>query len=657
MSAVLERLDQLQRSTRFRVVALALWTVLCMGGLGAWWVAVHAPAAVSETPSGAAPAPPPSSQSAPQHEEGARASRPQAGPTLEQRLTQVEQALRSRSGLPAAITATVAALAGGAVVISLGLALTYAGLGTLAAAAAGVLAAFEPTRQLAFVFSGAVGLFALYTAIERALVSALAGPGQTLSVARTTLLEASRQRVSAGLAIMLIVWLAAVTLWLNPAQPLRYRVQSFLQYSVSGAFWITGIVVLFFAAATVAFEQRDRVVWQTFAKPVRPWAYLLGKWLGVMALALCALTTGALGTFLYVEHLRQQPALGEVAPFVNEDGSDGLTHPSTDRLILESQVLTARVGIKAKPPEVPPQAFKQAVAQRLEEEYSRDPSLRDDPSFAQEVEQQIRQELKTQRWSIPPASEFGFAYRDFRFEGLARARELGLPLTLQYTINGAGDDPSVIFTILFVVNGSPVRAKATVNTLQTIPLRAQAVGEDGAMHLRVYNGDPTTGEVNQFTFRFPPDGLEVLYTAASYEANFLRVAASLWLKLGFIAAAAIGASAFLSFPVACLLALALVFGASTAGFVEQALEEFPYFDSSGAFDPVGAVVRTGALPVVLAFGAYAKINPTAALVDGRLVTASQLGRLLLMVGGWTAASLLLGWLVFRRRELALYSGG
>jgi len=650
MSAALERLDLLQRSLRFRVAALALWTALCLGGFGAWWVAVHAPGAAQET---SAAAPQPHSGQAPDEE----ATPSEVDPTLSQRLAQVEQALRSRSGLPAALVATTAALVGGALVIGLGLALTYAGLGTLAAAAAALLAAFDQTRSLAFVFSGAVGLFALYTALERALVSALSAPGQTMSVARTTLLEASRQRVGAGLAVLLILWLSATTLWLNPEQPLRYRVQSFLQYSVSGAYWITGLIVLFFAAATVAFEQRDRIVWQTFTKPIQPWSYLLGKWLGVMALALCALTTGALGTFLYVEHLRQQPALGEVAPFVNADGSDGLTHPTTDRLILESQVLTARVGVRAIPPEPPPQALRQAVAQRLEQELRRDPSLRDDPRFAEELEQQIRQEFEAQRWSIPPASEVGFAYRDFRFEGLRRARELGLPLTLQYRINGAGDDPSVIFTILFVVNGSPVRAKATVNTLQTIPLRAQAVNEDGSIELRVYNGDPTTGETNQFTFRFPPGGLEVLYTAASYEANFLRVAASLWLKVGFIAAAAIGASAFLSFPVACLLSLVLVFGASTAGFVEQALEEFPYFDSSGAFDPVGAVVRTGALPIVLAFGAYAKINPAASLVDGRLVTAEQLGRLLLMVGGWTAASLLLGWLVFRKRELALYSGG
>lgn len=641
-----DRLDRAQQSTRFRIIASALWAALCVGGYTAWLVAVHAPhAQAPQTQRQAQPPTPP--------KPGAASDQP-ASPeqTLAERAQQAERALRLRSSAPAVGFAAAIALGVGLAVIWLGLALTYSGLGALAAAAAGALSLIPSTRNLAFIVGGAVALAAMFATLRRAVELAFGGSGSLAAIARNALAEASRLRIALGFMAIILVWLGAIPLWLSADQPLRYRVQSFLQYSVSGSFWILAILTLFFSAATVAFEQRDRLIWQTLTKPVAPWKYLLGKWLGVMALNLAFLSTVAAGVFLYVEYLRQQPAVGEVRAFVNEDGSDAVTDPTRDRLILESQVLTARVGIRPTPPELSPETLAQAIQQRLQTEYARDPSLRNDPRFAQDVRAQILQEFHEQRWSIPPT-----AFKDYIFEGLSKARQRGLPLTLRYKINAGGENPSVIYKLLLAVGGAPVPVDAILNTTQTLELRAQAIGDDGTLRLRVFNGDPISGATNPWTLRFPPDGLEILYPAGSYEANYARVMATLWLKLGFIAAVAIGASAFLSFPVACLLTVVVLFAAETAGFVETALKEWPIYNREGNFDPIAAPIRVGALPAVLAFKGYASIRPTESLVDGRLVSWLTVVKATILVGAWTLTSLLLGWLVFRKRELAMYSGG
>lgn len=98
---------------------------------------------------------------------------------------------------------------------------------------------------------------------------------------------------------------------LDPEQPLRYRVQSFLQYSVGGSFWLIAVLVLTFTTASICFEQRDKVIWQTMTKPVSHAKYLLGKWVGVTGLAAVLLLVCGAAIFMFTEYLRDQPAKDE----------------------------------------------------------------------------------------------------------------------------------------------------------------------------------------------------------------------------------------------------------------------------------------------------------------------------------------------------------
>jgi hypothetical protein len=155
---------------------------------------------------------------------------------------------------------------------------------------------------------------------------------------------------------------------------------------------------------------------------------------------------------------------------------------------------------------------------------------------------------------------------------------------------------------------------------------------------------------------FPDDGLEVLYVAGGYDANFFRIMLVMWVKLGFIAAVAVAAATFASFAVACLVALTVLFAAESAGFLTGALEYYSSTTREGNTDYFALLVRVVAVPFAGLFRSYAELKPTTNLVDGRLISWGSLIGTLIMLGTWTAGMLGIGWAIFRQRELATYSG-
>lgn len=225
-------------------------------------------------------------------------------------------------------------------------------------------------------------------------------------------------------------------------------------------------------------------------------------------------------------------------------------------------------------------------------------------------------------------------------------------LTLRFKINSGTNNPTTLYKIAFVIGPEVIERQVALKATQTISLPIAAVGDDGMLTMGVFS-DPT----NPDPMTFPPDGLEVLYPAGGYELNFIRVFLVMWVKLGFVAAVAIAAGTFLSFPVACLVALCVLFAAESASFLDEALRDY-YFstDQKGNIDYVAVVIRAIAVPVAWIFKLYSELQPSARLVDGRLVGWGDLLRAVGVLGMWIAGVLGLGWFIFRQRELATYSG-
>jgi hypothetical protein len=500
-------------------------------------------------------------------------------------------------------------------------------------------------------FIAAVGSLTMsFALLMEILRITLGGPWPVLAVARNVVNEAVRLKVSLVFIVLLIFGLALLPGLLDPGTPLRYRVQSFLSYGTGGTFWVIATLVLFLSVGTVAFEQRDRVIWQTMTKPVAPWQYLLGKWLGVCGVAAVLLAVSASGVFLFTEYLRVQTAKDEVAAYVPRDPSRPITE---DRFILQSQVLTARRSISPTAPTLSQEELDTLLKRRVEQARATGLGFQDTMEYREQVRREILEEVKTKFLSVEPDQE-----ATYTFEGLSEAKRAGRPLTLRYKINVGGNDPRTNYRLVFFIPNQPepIGVAAPLNLPLTLTVPPSAIDGSGALRISVANaGDADPGAEASHALTFPPDGLEVFYQVGSYRLNFARVMIILWMKLAFLSMVAIAAATCLSFPVASMVAFGVFFIAETAGFLSESLN---YYDAEikGQIVIHRFIIRMIALPIAWVFKHYAELRPTENLVDGRLVPWRMVMVAGLLLGLVTAMLYAAGTAIFRRRELATYSG-
>ncbi|MEM1423116.1 MAG: hypothetical protein AAGH64_03835, partial [Planctomycetota bacterium] len=246
--------------------------------------------------------------------------------------------LTTTEGVVTVVTSGAIFLAGAIAIVWLGLSLTYLAALLVGWLVAWPLMAFDASRDFGLMLFGAVPLvLALMTLLQLARL-ALSGPSPTLAIAKNVLSEAVRMKISLVFIVILLLLLSVTPTVLTEDQALRYRVQQWLTYGLGLPFGVLALLTVFFSAASVAFEQRDKIIWQTMTKPVRPLQYLLGKWMGIMTLNLILLSVSATGVFLVIEYLRYQPAEDERAYKTNmlgqRTGQEGGFAHSEDRRIL-----------------------------------------------------------------------------------------------------------------------------------------------------------------------------------------------------------------------------------------------------------------------------------------------------------------------------------
>lgn len=552
--------------------------------------------------------------------------------------------------------------------IWLGLGLTTLGVLAVAGGVALPLALFgrslpawlgggpEGTATGAGLFIGSVCVLSLsFSILMQLLKAVLDGKGGVFAIARNVLMEAVRMKVSLVFIVLLIFGLAALPGLLNDDNPLRYRVQAFLQYGLAGAYWLTAILVLFLAVGTLAFEQRDRVIWQTMTKPVSAWSYVLGKWLGVMAVATALLGVSSVGLFVATDYLARQPAEGEARPFQTFDGS-----VSEDRRILHTQVLVARDTVYPEMIELDPEALAQRVNVRVEQILAERPGSIITEELRTEIAEDIQNEYETSRMTVPGSPDgFVVMQRRFVFTGLEPALDLNTPLTLRYKVNVGGNDPRERIRLTFITGPGVVRqSESPLGQPINLMISPAEIEEDGRLFLQIVNGYQTnTGFFgNPETLSFPPDGLEISYPVGTFSGNYARVLVVLWCKIALLAVIAIWSGTFLSFPVACLVAFSVFLLAEGSGFLADAAYQFGTVDQQGNVQwwKVPVYYFTSFISWVFRF--YSDLRPTSDLVQGKMVPWSSVLGGLGVVAVVSSLLYLTAASIFRKRELAIYSG-
>lgn len=173
----------------------------------------------------------------------------------------------------------------------------------------------------------------------------------------------------------------------------------------------------------------------------------------------------------------------------------------------------------------------------------------------------------------------------------------------------------------------------------------------------------------------PGEGLEILYTAGTFEGNVVRCLVMIWIQLCFLAMFGLMAGTFLSFPVACVLCLLVFSAATVSGFLTESLRYYVSIpktsvtfseQAQGIFKSFVTLLGDGkvwdAAKIIIGLVGkfflmlippFHEYNPVPLVTDGRLITYDRLGA----AAGWvgfvaTGACAVVACIIFRIRELA-----
>lgn len=256
----------------------------------------------------------------------------------------------------------------------------------------------------------------------------------------------------------------------------------------------------------------------------------------------------------------------------------------------------------------------------------------------------------------PGEREFVVAYNTehaWLFQGV-RPRRGERYVTLRFKQYSAGEDEEISGIWIFGDIEGDYHARALSfpeGEMNEFRVPAEVIGEGGRLAVRWRNLSRGRASV-----LFPRDDLNVLYTAGTFGANLVRALIMIFIRLSFLAAAGLAASAFLTFPVATLLTLfILLMGLSLPTLVALFMPS-PAPGAEALLEHHGLLLfgmRRALAQVLRVLPNFRAYDPVPSLVDGVMITWGSVARAFLstlMVR--TGLTGLIGILIFNRRELA-----
>ncbi len=448
------------------------------------------------------------------------------------------------------------------------------------------------------------------------------------AVATNTIRQALRMKVAAVFLLLLLVLLPVLGFTATGDGTFRGRLQTFVSYGLSLTGLLLSLLTIIVSVYTITSDIEQRQIYTVVTKPIRRYQLILGKVLGVIVLdtALLALFAG----ILY--------GLTSLMP--------RLTHPSAQELQdAQNEFYTARASL------VPPRIDVSKEVDELYKKLKADGSL--DAIYPNFPEQEIRKELTNRKRMERRAVGIGQGIV-WEFANVRPADpNQSLFIRFKYDVSVTPPDEQVygdwrVGDLRGLRTGTPVDTpvfriprKDVIQKFHEIEVPAAAVARDGYLAVGFLNPP-----LNQTVVIFPPeDGLEVLYKADTFTANFIRGLLLILCRLVFLACLGALAASFLSFPVAILFCLVIFFTGTVSGFV---IESFSYMSKN--ISQIYAYTVQGLVQLLPQFDKY---NPTKFLVPGRLMTWSFLGQAALIAVAIKATVLLvLALIIFSFRELA-----
>lgn len=489
----------------------------------------------------------------------------------------------------------------------------------------------------------------LFGFLWRSASGLLGGRNGVIAVARTTVLEGVRTLAAPAFVVPIAVLLPLLALSRDQGQALYLAIPGFLDWGHTVVYTCAALLVIFFGCATTSFEMRDRQVWSVLTKPMSRFGWMLGKWIGTMALALVVLGGGGLLIWAGAHFLASQRPVDEA-----------------DAREVRDTVLVARVGTQPEWDFLSGERLREIVQQTIDG----DAVLKADLAARRQDDATVRRELavnaqkkhlEAQRRIMPGDAKV------FTFRGLATPASARLPMSLRYKLHAGADDIHERFPVVFEYQSGTRAGQWEVREYvpierYSLPIDPSMVDTDGTMRIRILNVgiDEQAKKFvpTQVSIYIEEDDLEVMATQATFAENMVSAMLIDTVKVAFLASLAVVAGALLSFPIAVLLAFGIFSMATLTPFLANSLRDYRVdWNSGAAIGAFQAVVRSLAVTIEFLLHGFAARSPSDALAQGRAITLAGLFDAFVSIGlAWGGGVLLLGWAAIRRKEIAVYSG-
>ena len=510
----------------------------------------------------------------------------------------------------------------------------------------------------AITLSAVIAISAGFLAGLSLLRAILSGPGFA-AVARTVVDEAIRMRAALVLLIVLVLSLPVLPLLLDAGERLEYRVQFLLTWALGATTLLLGLLNVFLGCGSLCGDIDSSRIHLTLTKPLGRPEYLLGKWVGLVAVNALLVIIAGIGIYSLTRLLALSPA-----------SSQG------DRLAVDEQVLAARQSVRPTHPSG--DAYEKEVEKVI------DDLEKEMPDGFKKDRQATRQQIRAgylRRWH----SVYPDKVSEYVFSGLTQAKRIAPVVHLRIRPYGEGsglDRADVRFAILLNDRPYPYRDGEHIpytlagQTTHTIELPTEVIDDKGLLKVTIVNKNLIqAGAAVPTTIAFVPGkGLEILEPVGAFWQNYLKCMLVIWLKLAMIAAVAVASSTFLGFPMAVLLSLMIFLSAFGSGFVGDSLEFYTGMDDANAtlkemaglrYSSFYDFLRKGeyweAVKVIMAvFGElFVKVIPSFDRYDAVTAVASGMNiqpltvlECILRVGIVAPVALgLLAWFCFEQRDL------
>jgi hypothetical protein len=490
-------------------------------------------------------------------------------------------------------------------------------------------------------------------------VRRLLHPGfATFGVARTVIDEAIRMKVALVFVVAMLMLVCFLPFALDSSERLEYRLQFFLAWAVGGTAALLSAMTILLACGTICSEIKHRQIFMTMTKPVGRGQYLLGKWMGIALLNALLVGVSIIGIYAFAKMLHD-PRLARSAD---------------DWHAVNNQVLVSRLTMTPRP----------ADGVDLMAEFNRRVELlrRDDPESygtaltAAQV-RTIQNEVRARWFALEPLNGQTYVFR-----GLSEAKQLNEVVQLRFKPAAVTSDEMV--NMAFFINDVPwpftewghVPIRVATYNFHVVSIPTALIDDAGTLKVRIENRNLLNpSEVPASSINLASEGLQLLYRVDSFEMNLLRSAALIWVRLAFLAILGLAAGTFLGFPVACLFTTLIFFCAFASEFLVESLQNYAGYTSDGKlfWDTAGwawgmvkidfehsrywqivkLCVRLIGEAFMLFIPSFAEYNPVGRISTGRHIGYQEVGQATLWIGViWTGACGVVGWLIFRRRELA-----